>query len=259
MLRFSTLKKFEEPQYVKISNTVTHMVNSADRQYLAAATSENKIIIWRAAQFTGKFEQYAMLAAYEQKAIVTIKFKKMNGHILTKRVLLLVLYYGDQGTTLHIYDIVTQQEIREPVIVSPIQDTPNVDVLIDFSDNMQCVVSATSGASTVHVVNPLTYVSAVTKQFYKLLDEPTVSSRHDAVEFIKHHPAVALQPIRRRRGREPEALIEYALAPENNGEQLLSLLDPDKPVLGGKRASTFIFPCVCTVLPSMLYTSTMRT
>jgi hypothetical protein len=251
MLRFSTLKKFEEPQYVKISNTVTHMVNSAQGQYLATATPENKIIIWRA-QSNEEFEQYAVLAGYKRTVINNVQVKTVENYMITKRVLLLVLYNGIEGTTLHAYDILTQQEIREPVVVAPSLDMLIDGSMIDISARMDCVVSATFGASTVNVVtNQLTFVSDVAWQFHKLLDEPTASSGHDPVEFIKQHPTVVFQPIikpegtRRNQSKSrPSTLIEYALAPESdNGEQLLCLLDTDKAVLDGEQLNLPI-PCV---------------
>jgi hypothetical protein len=226
------------------TGTATHLVCSENRQYLAFATTENKIHIWRA-QYNGGFEQHAQLAGYEQKTIITMQFNTVKAFESgQKRVILLVLYNDDLSYHLHTYDILTQQEIREPVLVIK----PHIrtgDLLVDISGDMQYVVSAARGASTVNVVNPLNIVTAVTRRFQNLKYAPTSSTSkyHDAVELFKQHPAVAFQPLTKLGSHENgTTLIEYALD-YDDGQELLSLLDPDKPVLEGRHHNIDILSC----------------
>eukprot|EP00953_Heterococcus_sp_UTEX-ZZ885_P036192 18660-Heterococcus_DN1.PRE.2 len=246
ILRYSTLNNFEEPQYTMVTNTVTHMVYSAEGQYLAAVSSENEINIWRA-QFNGKCEHYALLAGYEQKDIVAIRFKIIAAGLLgEKRVILLALYNDGQHYLLNTYDILTQQEIREPVTVAHIQDIPMSDLLVDISGDMQLVVSATRGASMGHTLNLVTCNSSIIQQLSELLGAPNYA---DAVKLFKQHPSAAFQPActAHTLGRQfVTTLITQALS-GYNGNKLLCLLDPDKAVLDDNEDDIRWKLALCTV------------
>ena len=66
VLRYSESPSFKEPQLSAVTETASHMVYSADGQYLAVVTPENEIYIWRA-QYNGEVKQYVRLASYKQK------------------------------------------------------------------------------------------------------------------------------------------------------------------------------------------------
>jgi WD40 repeat protein len=227
-------------EYAQLEAAATHLVYSENGKYLAIATTENKIHIWRA-QYNGKFEEYAQLSDHTTNTISAIRFTTTSAAAIgyETRVLLLAVYNDGQHYHLHTYDILTTQETRMPVTVAQSQGTSMHDVT--SSGSMECVVSATLKASTVNVVTPLRSVSAAVQRLYILLDEPNY---HDAVELFKQHPAVAFQPIMKH-GFPNCSLIEYALM-NNNAEELLCLLDPSKPVLDGTylNISTLLFMCM---------------
>jgi hypothetical protein len=238
IVKYNVYQRLEEPRYSVVRETATHMVYCAEGQYLAVVTPENEIHIWRA-QYKGRFEQFVQLAGYTQARITFMQFNIIKTYSSReKRVILLVVYNHGQGYQLHTYDILTQREIREPVMV--IDSHIHIsDLLVDISSCMRRVVSAIHGASTVHIWNALNVVSAVTRQIYKILNELTSTSAYqDAVELFKQHPAIAFQPSNKKGASQLYRLtpIQYALTRRSSsyGEELLQLLDPDKPVLDGK-------------------------
>jgi WD40 repeat protein len=239
----------ETTVWLELEGRSTHMVFSADGQYLANHTSEHEIEIWRE-QYDGSFGRYVQLAGYKQKTHGTLQFTAQAVQDGEERVLLLALYYDGQDYYLHTYDILTQQEIREPAVVIHPHISAS-DLLVDLSYSMNCVVSATHGASTVHVVNPLKYVSATTRRFKKLKDAPVHRQYADAVELFKEHPAVAFQPFEQfwhevNSKHVVFTLIEYALTASDFGG-LLRLLDPDIPILNGKQFHNYRIFMLCYV------------
>jgi hypothetical protein len=168
-----------------------------------------------------------VLDDHTRSAIKKLRFVSQAAAAISgeTREVLFVIHDDGQHSYLHTYDILTQQEIREPVTVCS-QDILNSDLLIEMRDDMQCVVSSTSGASMVNVVNVLNCVSEAARHLYKLLHKPTSSRYDDALKLFKQHPALAFQP-NTHNGR---TLMELALF---DAEELLCLLDPEKTVLDG--------------------------
>jgi hypothetical protein len=220
------------PLAYELAATPTHIVYSTDDQYMAIATVDNKIHVWRA-QYNGKFKQYVQLATYTQSSITMLQFAtKQATSKYETRVILLVVYSDSQKSHLHTFDILTQQEIREPVAVAFMNNS--VSVILADACGMECVATAIRGSSELRVLNALSHVSAATWRFEKLLQCPVY---RDAVTLFKKHPAVAFHSTRN------EALLERAIAPSNDSSQadtnkrlyLLDLLDPDIAVLDGKQ------------------------
>jgi hypothetical protein len=148
-----------------LAATTAHLVYSASSQYLAIATSENNICIWRE-QYNGEFQQYALLTGIAQSTIVALQLRTSSAAGTTDYtcVILLALYNDGQVYHLHTYDILTQQRIREPITVACSHGS-DTHVLVDISNSIDCVVSATQGASMVQFINPLTCDSPITRRF----------------------------------------------------------------------------------------------
>jgi hypothetical protein len=123
ILRYSVVPSFKVLQYSMIADISTHTVYSAHDQYIAAVTPENEIRIWRA-HYNGTCEQYTLLAGYKKntttvRTITTIQFNTITAAVSgEERVILLVVHSDAQHIHLHTYDILTQQEIREPVTLA---------------------------------------------------------------------------------------------------------------------------------------------
>jgi WD40 repeat protein len=229
-------------QYSVVTNTVLHMVYSAEGQYLATVTPGNEIRIWRE-QRNGGFKQYAQIAGTTQSTIMTIQFDtaamSTSGE---KRVILLVLSEQDQHYHLRTYDMLSQQEIREPVaVIHP--HISNSNLLVDISGYLECVVSAARGGTLIRVIVMKHSGTSAIRRFHDLLPD---CSYIDAVQLFKEHPAVAFQPFTTR----GNTLIEYALTSRSdNSKQLLCLLDPDAAVLGGEHLTgAFLHICYVKLL-----------
>eukprot|EP00953_Heterococcus_sp_UTEX-ZZ885_P018955 10588-Heterococcus_DN1.PRE.2 len=209
------------------------MVYSTDSQYLAIATVDGKIHVWRA-QYDGEFKRYVSLAGYPKRTAITLQFRTVPVAWGGQRVVLSVLYNGDQCITLHTYDILTEQEVRQPVTVIP--NTGTSDVLVAVSGDMERVVSATRVTSVMQIVNPLTHASSDAAQQLSVLLSAEVSAYPEAIALLNKHPAAAFdlltKIISRTKDTKTRTLIEHAvLSASSSCAELVCLLDPDKAVL----------------------------